>query len=841
MNTSTIRLADEIFQRAADLPSVERAAYLVRACGSDATLREFVESLISEHDTSGLGLLDQPLIAGAAMDGAPHVPARIGPYEVLRILGEGGMAVVYEARQQNPSRTVALKVLRPGVVSSELLRRFQHEIQVLGQLQHPGIAHIYEAGIAPLAQGGGAHPQPYFVMELIRGHTLTAYASRHGLSDHDKMELVAKVCDAVQYAHQKGVIHRDLKPGNILVEDGDDPAASAEGGEATPEGHSPARTSPAIVQPKVLDFGVSRMADAPATMNTEAGRLIGTLAYMSPEQVSGDVNETDTRSDVYAIGVILYEMLTGTLPFSVSQCPLPEGVRRIREEEPTRLSVRDSRFRGDVEIIVGRAMARDKARRYQSAAELGEDLRRCLRGEAIEARRDSAVYVLRKSVRRYRGLVAAASTLVLGLAGFAAYAFNQARRFEALSQREHDARVSAESVKEFLASIFDLANPGPGKGYDLTLTDMLDEASRRLQEGALTDDQAVVAEVRDQLAKTYDNLELMDAAAGHRHWLMEYHKRERGENSREYVEAQFEYGRSMLEAGHTDESFGVVEAAFRGAVRVMGPKDPRTLDMQGTYANALMRKGRNEESLAVSLDTIRNMEEVLGPESLEVGGALFNIAGVYRNLKRPEEMRGAYERCLRIMNSLDEGSITTTRMRWYYASDCLAPRSLPEAEIHLRETIQIATFKRGADHPETLSALRALAVVIEKQGRRDEAIGILLNALSSIRGTKRWVLMMEPYIAMDAAWMLRRGKRFAEGATELRATRDRYEKFRDKLSRPALDMLDLEASLTIDQKQTAEAASLLERGAARLTEAGRDLARRDRWLKRAAQLRAGSG
>jgi len=838
MNTATIRLADEIFQRAADLPSVERAAYLVRACGSDAALREFVESLISEHDTSGAGLLDQPLIAGAASELSMQVPVRIGPYEVIRVLGEGGMAVVYEARQQNPSRTVALKVLRPGVVSSELLRRFQHEIQVLGQLQHPGIAHIYEAGIAPLSHGAGAHPQPYFVMELIRGHTLTAYATRHGLSDHDKMELVAKVCDAVQYAHQKGVIHRDLKPGNILVEDEESPKAIGESRDGVSTPASTTRTPARAAQPKVLDFGVSRMADAPATMNTEAGRLIGTLAYMSPEQVSGDVNETDTRSDVYAVGVILYEMLTGTLPYSVGQCPLPEGVRRIREEDPTRLSVRDSRFRGDVEIIVGRAMARDKARRYQSAAELGADLRRCLRGEAIEARRDSAMYVLRKSVRRYRGLVAAASILVLGLMAFAAYAFNQARRYEALSQSEHDARVSAESVKEFLASIFDLANPGPGKGYDLTLTDMLDEASRRLQEGALTDDQAVVAEVREQLADTYDNLELMDAAAAHRHWLMEYHKRVRGESSREYIEAQFEYGRSMLEAGHTDESFPIVEAAFHGATRVLGPKHPRTLDMQGTYANALMRSRRNEESLVVSLETLKNMEEVLGPDSLEVSGTLFNIAGVYRNLKRPDDMRASYERCLRIMNTLDEGSITTTRMRWYYAMDCLAPQSPPEAEIHLRETIRIATFKRGADHPETLSALRALAVVIEKQGRRDEAIGILLEALSSIRGPKRWVLMMEPYIALDAAWMLRRGKRFEEAATELRATRDRYEKFRDKLSRPVLDMLELEASVVADNKRPAEAAALLERGAARLTEAGRDEARRDRWLKRAAELRA---
>src|SRR5262245_16245141 len=442
MDASRHRRAAELFQAAADLPATERSAFLSARCEGDVDLRGFVESLLADHDAGVAGPLDAPGF-GARPEraaGAPSPPARLGAYELVRVLGEGGMAVVYEARQESPSRTVALKVLRPGVLSGEMLRRFRHEIDVLGRLQHPGIAHIYEAAVADVgAPGMPSARQPYFVMELIRGAPLTEFAASEGLTTAERLELVARVCDAVQYAHQKGVIHRDLKPANILVVSGDtEGSTGTRSGVRVPPGSSLllAGAGSHGAQPKILDFGVARVVGAEvvgATMNTEAGRLIGTLAYMSPEQLGGDVEQTDTRSDVYALGVILYELLAGRLPHDVRGLVLAEAVRRIREEEPARLGAIDRGLRGEGEVIVARAMAKDRARRYPTAHDLGADIRRHLHGEAIDARRDSAMYMLRKGLRRYRALVAAGVAAVLGLALFAGYAWVQAGRYARLS------------------------------------------------------------------------------------------------------------------------------------------------------------------------------------------------------------------------------------------------------------------------------------------------------------------------------------------------------------------------------------------------------------------------
>ena len=234
-------------------------------------------------------------------------PDTIGPYKILEVLGEGGMGVVYRAEQAQPHRQVALKLIRPGVVTGSLLKRFQLEADILARLQHPGIAQVYQAD---LYEGA-----PYFAMELIEGESLTRHARSHNLSIKQRLELFAKVCDAVQHAHQKGVVHRDLKPGNILV---------------TKDG-----------QPKILDFGVARATDGDiqtTTIETDVGQLIGTTPYMSPEQAAGDPGAIDTRSDVYALGVILYELLSGRLPYDLSKKLVHEAVRIIQEDDPTRLS-----------------------------------------------------------------------------------------------------------------------------------------------------------------------------------------------------------------------------------------------------------------------------------------------------------------------------------------------------------------------------------------------------------------------------------------------------------------------------------------------------------------------
>jgi WD40 repeat protein len=329
------------------------------------------------------------------------------------------MGAVYEAEQDNPRRPAALKVIRPDLVSPALLKRFGQEAQILGRLHHPGIAAIYEAGIA---EDG----RPFFAMEFIHGLPLDAYARLRGLTAAACLELLARVCDAVQHAHDHGVIHRDLKPGNILVDEAG--------------------------QPKVLDFGVARATDADlqtTTGRTETGQLFGTLSYMSPEQVAGDPAALDRRSDVYSLGVILFELLAGRLPYPLEHLSLLEVAAVIREQEPSRLGSINTAFRGDVETIVGKALEKDKARRYASARELAADIRRHLGNEPIRARPPSALYHLRKFARRHKalvgGVVATGAALVLGLVGTTLFAVREARQ---RGQAEQHAREADHEKRE---------------------------------------------------------------------------------------------------------------------------------------------------------------------------------------------------------------------------------------------------------------------------------------------------------------------------------------------------------------------------------------------------------
>lgn len=337
----------------------------------------------------------------------------VARYRVLRVIGEGGMATVYEAEQDHPRRTVALKILRPGLSNPKLLRRFEQESQALGRLQHPGIAQIFEAGTADTGFG----PQPYFAMELIRGRTLDAHADVCGLTPPQRLELVARIAEAVHHAHQRGVIHRDLKPGNIIVDESG--------------------------QPKVLDFGIARATDSDtrATSQTDVGQLLGTLTYMSPEQTLADPLEIDIRSDVYALGVILYELLAGRLPYTAART-LPDTVRAIRDEEPVRLGLVDRRFRGDVETIVATALEKDRTRRYGSAVELAADIRRHLADQPIVARPPTTAYQLRKFARRHRALVSsAAAVLLVLLAGVITSVWQAAE-----AARERDRAMAAEAT-----------------------------------------------------------------------------------------------------------------------------------------------------------------------------------------------------------------------------------------------------------------------------------------------------------------------------------------------------------------------------------------------------------
>ena len=316
MSQDRHRRLGELFAAASKVPADERAANLEAEC-NDAELRAEVLALLAEDGTDALETAGVQRVVGEAAAvavGGDAAPQAVGPYRIVRLIGRGGMGEVYEAEQDDPRRRVALKVVRTGLFGQEHRSRFRHEAQVLGRLRHPGIAQILEAGTSEEADAG----RPYFAMELVDGQPLLEFAEARKLGTDERLELMLLVCDALHHAHQNGVIHRDLKPANIRVESGG--------------------------QPKILDFGVARSTDADVqavTVQTQLGELVDTLPYMSPEQASGDPAALDTRSDVYSVGVILYELLAGNLPYAIGGVGITEAVRAIREEEPSRLGTID--------------------------------------------------------------------------------------------------------------------------------------------------------------------------------------------------------------------------------------------------------------------------------------------------------------------------------------------------------------------------------------------------------------------------------------------------------------------------------------------------------------------
>jgi predicted Ser/Thr protein kinase len=398
MNPERWERIKKLFHEVVDLEAEAREGFLEEHCPVGHELRPELDSLLTGVDQASIAIDGIPAEGDDGSPGTP-VPERVGSYRIEGRLGTGGMGVVYLAEQDDPRRMVALKVVRAQALTDETHQRFRQEARLLGLLQHNGIAQIYEAGTTDVDGVETA----FFAMEYVQGVPLTNHAAAAQLSTPQRLELLASICDAVHHAHQKGVIHRDLKPANILVD---------EQGVA-----------------KILDFGIARAADPDlktVTIETRAGQIVGTLPYMAPEQALGRPEEIDTSCDVYALGVVAYELLGRRLPIDVSGCSVVDAARKIREVDPAPLGAIDASMRGDVETIVAKALEKDRERRYASAAELAADFRRYLGNEPIAARPASTFYQLTKFARRHRGLTLGALIAVVALIGGGAIASWQA-------------------------------------------------------------------------------------------------------------------------------------------------------------------------------------------------------------------------------------------------------------------------------------------------------------------------------------------------------------------------------------------------------------------------------
>ncbi|MHC4140310.1 MAG: tetratricopeptide repeat protein [Planctomycetota bacterium] len=560
-----------------DRAPAERQMFIDEACGDDAALRAQVGELLGLEEKAD-AWFGAPTASIAGPAATAEGVRQIGRYEIRGVIAAGGMGTVYEAVQDHPHRLVALKLLRRGAASPQAMKRFRHESEILGRLRHPNIAHVHDAGT--FDEGEGA--QPYFVMELVKGEPLIRYADSRKLGTRQRMELFVKICDAVQYAHHHGVIHRDLKPDNIFVDD--------------------------LGEPKILDFGVARATDSDiraTTVRTDVGQLIGTVPYMSPEQVTGDPTELDTRSDVYSLGVVLYELMSGRLPHDLRGKTIPEAVRVIREDDPTPLSSVNRVFRGDVETIVAKALAKEKVRRYQTAADLASDVRRYLKDEPIVARPASTFYQLRKFARRNKALVGgatvAAAALVLGTA---------VASWQAV-QATH-ARNQAVDVNAFLFEVLG-ATDFVEEGRRLDVMDVLDRAVAAIPL-TFADRPLLEAEVRHRLGISYASMSAFDKGIAQLRAAREIRTRELGPEHRDTLETTATLGEILSRIYRWYEAEQLWRKIIAARERTLGANHPDTLRAMSQLSRPLVNLYLVDEAVDLSRRSAQGLIKALGED-----------------------------------------------------------------------------------------------------------------------------------------------------------------------------------------------------------------------------------
>ncbi len=726
----------ELYLELASLPPKDVPAALSARCPDDEIVRQRVLSMLAVGPTP---LHLDPTELAEALD-AHSAPPELPRLTINRTIGSGGMGVVYEATQEQTGRRVAVKVIRPELVSPETLRRFDFETRALARLEHPGIARLYESGTV---ERNGV-PTPYFSMAFVDGVPLSAALA--GSTARDRVETLISICRAVQHAHQRGVIHRDLKPGNILVDDD--------------------------LHPTILDFGVARLIDATGpTLLTGRDRIIGTLAYMSPEQLGNDPDAVDTRTDVYALGVIAYELLGGRAPHALTDRSLAEAARVITDGVPAPLSSLDPACRGDLETIVGTAMAKLPDDRYTSPSALADDLQRWINHEPITARRATGYEQLRQFARRNKTLavtsaaVAASLSIGLGLATWQAMSALDARR-AAVQQAALQETITDYLIDELLmrATPFREADP------DLPLSAVLASAGDRL--GSI-EDPIARGTISAALARANRAIDSLDDAERHARSAEGLFLSALGPEHRDTLGARDELGTILHAQGRFADATAKHTDVLAARTRLMGGDHPETASTRialgfdhaasgafeealelyretfdqlphnwhdahpqvailvGNMAHAYAAAARYDEALPVARDALRRQIEALGEHHPVTLSTMDTLAHCHRATGSPRESERLRRQMLAVASaSLGPDHVQTLAAMHAVGVICMDTGRLDEAEQLLTAAHRKRSDTQGPDHPGTLAFLTDLAHLRNKQGNQNEACELLLHAAS---------------------------------------------------------------------------------------------------------------
>jgi eukaryotic-like serine/threonine-protein kinase len=730
------REVERLYNIAREQAPGQRAALLEWTCNGDEDLRREVESLLKCAEGAEDYLQEGVLDAVARAQEPPTAPlgcnhfrddagAVIDRYRLLQKIGEGGMGEVWLAGQEEPvRRQVALKLVKAGMNTSEVISRFESERQALALMDHPAIAKVFDAGSTPL----GA---PYFVMEYVDGIPLTAYCDNLRLSIRRRLELFVRVCEGVQHAHRKAIIHRDLKPSNILVAEVDGRAA-----------------------PKIIDFGIAKALTPHLTANTtftRAGTLVGTLEYMSPEQANTRSEVIDTRTDVYSLGVIFYELLVGARPLETGKISFEEFLLRLREEEPanpsTRISVQERatsaevarrrqtdprlltrHIRGDLDSIALKALEKDPSRRYGSPSDFAADIERYLNGEPVLAVPPSAGYRAGKFVRRHRGTLAAMGAFVVVLILAAVISIWQSIRATEQRNRADREAASAQAVNDFLrndllgkASASNQAGPGARPDPDLKVRTALDRAAVRIGE-RLHSQPEVEAAVRNTIGQTYTALGLYPESRTQLERAIDLERRVLGPENPKTLQTASLLGYVFFLEGKYPQAEALQRQTLDIRRRVLGAEHPDTLSSMHGLAMVYSEEGKYPQAEKLEHETLEIRRRVLGAEHPDTVGSMNDLAIVFDYEGKFAKAEELYMKALDIERRLSGpehpntlGTASNLALVYYELEKYAQSESLYD------QTLEIQRRVLGPDHPDTVSSMSNLANVYGLQGRNAEA------------------------------------------------------------------------------------------------------------------------